>query len=67
MSQPTNFIDLSGIFQAQKNYLTGLSVQSSDTNLNGKVKTLQTQLDQINTNFTPNPFLPPVIFFSSLL
>lgn len=52
MSQPTNFIDLSGIFQAQKNYLTGLSVQSSDTNLNGKVKTLQTQLDKINSNFT---------------
>jgi len=52
MSQPTNFIDLSGVFQAQKNYLTGLSVQSADPTLNSKVQTLQTQLDQINTNFT---------------
>lgn len=52
MSQPTNFIDLSGVFQAQKNYLTGLSVNSNDATLNSKVQTLQSQLDQINTNFT---------------
>jgi hypothetical protein len=44
-----SYTDLSGLFQIQKNYLTGIN--TNDPDLANKVKTIQQNLDKLNTSF----------------
>jgi hypothetical protein len=48
---PTQYIDLSGVFHLQRNYLTGITSQSADPNFATKIGALQNQLDSLHTNF----------------
>jgi len=44
-----SYTDLSGLFQIQKNYLTGIN--TNDPDLANKVKTIQQNLDNLNKSF----------------